>query len=438
MELCYGFGYVLYKAMKLLRLISVTAAAAFATLPSLIQKADAQPLAPINSTTSITIQAPGVRSPTDDTLPATLTPRMPMLNNEQIRQFMRSMDAGAPRSTGVPGAHAPARPGQNGADAIVTSRSPTARNFGTKNIPYSTARVENSTISSLLSTTTQPAAGFPFVATGRLLMGFGTGTGYTSVCTASLIGKGLVVTAAHCVSEYGKGVAGVAKRIRFIPANNGNSTSSGPYGGWSAAKLRVPSAYLNGTDTCQVTGIVCNNDLAVIELAKENNKLPSDFPQIRYYAYGWNGYGNINNQNQVTQLGYPCGIDNCTLMQRNDSVGTYSGTGSGATPLQYGIGSQMTGGSSGGPWIINFGTPGILTGAGTGTAALRNVVQATTSWGYTDPAAQVQGASAFAQNPQFPNASYSSGGRNYGAGNIGAVLRDLCGTDGAQARGACF
>lgn len=352
--------------------------------------------------------------------------------------MMRSLEPSAPRSTGVPGVHTPAESGQGGTNVIVAPNSQTPRNFGTTGIPYTTARVENGTISNVLSTSTQPAGGFPFVATGRLLMGFGTGTGYTSVCSASLIGKGLVVTAAHCVSTYGKGTASVAQRIRFIPANNGNTTSSGPYGGWSAARLRIPTTYLNGNDTCQVTGIVCNNDLSVIELAKENNKYPIDVPQIRYYAYGWNGYGNINNQNLITQLGYPCGIDSCTLMQRNDSLGSYSGTGTGTSPLQYTIGSQTTGGSSGGPWLVNFGIQGNVTGAGTGSAPIKNVVQATTSWGYNDANAQVQGASAFAQNPQFPNASYSLGGRNYGAGNIGALIRDLCGTDGAQARGACF
>lgn len=414
------------------------AIAALTALPSLLQAANAQPAVPINSTTPITIQAPSTRSPADDALPARLKPRMPVLNSEQIRQLLRSVESGTPGSTGVPGVHTPAADPSQGSDSIVVPNSAAPRNFGTLNRPYTTARVDNGTVSSVLSTTTQPTGGFPFVATGRLLMGFGTGTGYSSVCSASLIGKGLVVTAAHCVSEYGKGAANVATRIRFIPANSGNTTSSGPYGGWSAARLRIPTVYLNGSDTCQVSGIVCNNDLAVIELAKENNKYPTAFPQIRYYAYGWNGYGNVNNQSQITQLGYPCGIDNCTMMQRNDSLSSYSGTGSGSTPLQYTIGSQMTGGSSGGPWVVNFGTAGNLTGAGAGAAGIRNVVQATTSWGYTDANSQVQGASAFAQNPQFPNASYSSGGTNFGAGNIGALTRDLCGTDGAQARGACF
>lgn len=140
--------------------------------------------------------------------------------------------------------------------------------------------------------------------------------------------------------------------------------SRGPDGGWRAARLRIPTTYLNGTDTYQVKGI--------------------DIPQVRYYGYGWNGHGNINNQNLLTQLGYPCGINNCTLMQRDDSVGSCSGNGSGTTPLQYMIGSQMTGVSSGGPWIVNFGTQSTLTGAGAGAAVTRNIVQGTTSWGYTD------------------------------------------------------
>jgi len=58
----------------------------------------------------------------------------------------------------------------------------------------------------------------------------------------------------------------------------------------------------------------------------------------------------------------------------------------------------MCGGSSGGPWLENFGIRPTLTGTGNGTAPLSNVVVGVTSWGYTNNAVKQQGASPFTSN----------------------------------------
>jgi hypothetical protein len=56
----------------------------------------------------------------------------------------------------------------------------------------------------------------------------------------------------------------------------------------------------------------------------------------------------------VTILGYPCNFDSCNIMQRNDSSDQRAGTiAAGNNAFEYG--SDMTGGSSGGPWVQNFG-----------------------------------------------------------------------------------
>jgi hypothetical protein len=62
--------------------------------------------------------------------------------------------------------------------------------FGTSNLPYSTARADGAT-----GTTNKT---YPFRAAGKL---FFSDNGGSFICSASLIGKGLVVTAAHCVSS---------------------------------------------------------------------------------------------------------------------------------------------------------------------------------------------------------------------------------------------
>ena len=78
-------------------------------------------------------------------------------------------------------------------------------------------------------------------------------------------------------------------------------------------------------------------------------------------------------------------------MARNDSYGYSNVTYSNNTV----IGSNMDGGSSGGPWIINFGKAQVLTGETQGSAPNLNTVVGVTSWGYADKSYKEQGASPF-------------------------------------------
>ena len=55
----------------------------------------------------------------------------------------------------------------------------------------------------------------------------------------------------------------------------------------------------------------------------------------------------------------------------------------------------MNGGSSGGPWVANFGLPAALTGETNGSFPQSNVVIGVTSWGYTSNAPKEQGAAPF-------------------------------------------
>jgi hypothetical protein len=64
-------------------------------------------------------------------------------------------------------------------------------------------------------------------------------------------------------------------------------------------------------------------------------------------------------------------------------------------------GSDMAGGSSGGPWVSNFGPP--ASGQPGGLDAARNQVIGVTSFGFVDPTQQVQGSSILDQ--RFNNAS---------------------------------
>ena len=86
------------------------------------------------------------------------------------------------------------------------------------------------------------------------------------------------------------------------------------------------------------------HDFGVIEAAdQDTNRLGT--------IVGWLGWetGQLAN-NHFTTLGYPCNLDSCGLMQRNDAQ-TFA-FGGNNTWIQ---GTSMRGGASGGPWIQDFG-----------------------------------------------------------------------------------
>jgi hypothetical protein len=160
---------------------------------------------------------------------------------------------------------------------------------------------------------------------------------------------------------------------------------------WSAKSVYLLTSYLDGSDPCSTPGISCQDDVALLLL---NPDAAGDYPgsATGWYAYGYDGYGfSGSGLSQITQIGYPACLDNGTLMERNDSYGYVSATQANNTL----IGSLMCGGSSGGPWLVNFGVTPVLSGTTPGTAAIANVVVGVSSWGYNDTQPKEMGASPF-------------------------------------------
>lgn len=223
---------------------------------------------------------------------------------------------------------------------------------------------------------------YPYRAAGKLFFNIGSSS---YLCSASLIKPGVVVTAAHCVANYGQ--KQFYSGWTFVPAYNNGSA---PYGAWTAASATVPTAYYNGTDNCAQYGVICPDDVAVITLNPQSGRYAGNY--AGWYGYGWNGYGyNASSQALISQLGYPVALDGGLLMERNDSQGFVSSSLANNTI----IGSLMTGGSSGGPWLVNLGTPPSLSGISFGSEATHDVVVGVTSWGYTDTSVKQQGAAPF-------------------------------------------
>jgi V8-like Glu-specific endopeptidase len=257
--------------------------------------------------------------------------------------------------------------------------------FGTANLPYTTSRVDlsSNTVSKL----------YPYQAAGKLFFKKPDGT---YMCSASLIKKGLVVTAAHCVANFGNNQ--FYSNWEFNPAYYDGLA---PYGKWTVKSVRVMTSYINGTDPCASAspGVVCKNDIAVMSLNPQSGRYAGD--STGWYGYGWNGYGftgssfSVGTIALINQLGYPSSHDGGNRMQRTDAEGYTSD----ATTVNNTIwGSRQTGGSSGGPELVNLGQAAVLSGGvNYGSEAQYNTVVGVTSWVTTASgyAVKKMGASPF-------------------------------------------
>ncbi len=258
--------------------------------------------------------------------------------------------------------------------------------YGSFNHPFTTSRVE--------AKKGRTSKEYPFSASGKLYFNIGTST---FVCSASLIKPGIIVTAAHCVAGYGTST--FYRNWVYVPALTDRFTPNAPYGIYGVTGAAVMTSWINGTDGCNV---VCPNDVAVLVAAPLNGKYPG--ARTGFLAYGWNNFGFTSfaglNATEITQLGYPVGLSKGLNMMRTDSLGYTITDAEWFNNIQ--IGSRMTGGSSGGPWIINFGIDPIATPDVPGLGAKKNVVVAVTSWGYVSPNPKVQGASPFTSGNIVP------------------------------------
>lgn len=268
-------------------------------------------------------------------------------------------------------------PGNPSVGAPAAKTALNKEQFGTANLPYSTARADLDPS----ATNTQ----WPYRAAGKLFFLDGSDT---YICSASLIDRGIVVTAAHCVSEYGKNR--MFSGWKFIPGYRDGAT---PFGVWEVSKAYVLDGYPAGTAPCDF-GVVCRDDVAILAL-KAKTDSATNKPFFAGDRTGWYSYASgpapftKSGVTHVTQLGYPACLDNGGLMERNDAQGTISASSRDNTVF----GSLMCGGSSGGPWIVNFGVEPTLTDTIQGSFARANVVIGVTSWGATDKRVKQQGAS---------------------------------------------
>ena len=102
--------------------------------------------------------------------------------------------------------------------------------YGTGGVPFTTSRVD--TVANNVSKT------YPFRAAGKPYFQNGA-TWY--VCPASLIKRGVIVTAAHCVAEFGK--KRFYRNFQIVPSKY---NALAPFGTWYAEAAYVKTSYFDG------------------------------------------------------------------------------------------------------------------------------------------------------------------------------------------------
>ena len=197
-------------------------------------------------------------------------------------------------------------------------------------------------------------------------------TNINYVCSGSMIKKGVVLTSGHCIHN------GSSRFYTDFVFRPGLRNLVYPYGTWSNwVQGRTTTAWVTGGG-----GVPNTADWATIVFGPNASNL-----LIGNYT-GWLGYqSNICSGRHQTTLGYPVNLDSGLQMHRSESQANSFGSLNNCT-----WGTDMTGGSSGGPVALNFQK------TYTNSSLLpsennSNRVVATVSWGYTNAAVKVQGGS---------------------------------------------
>ncbi|CAN5183248.1 hypothetical protein BH20ACT13_BH20ACT13_23990 [soil metagenome] len=193
------------------------------------------------------------------------------------------------------------------------------------------------------------------------------------VCSASSMGPDEVWTAGHCASnnagitQPGVPANGFSYNILVCPSYD-NAPLPG-VGCWGATDIVALAAYKSGGGG--------NVDMAAIDTTDTGDTVGS---QIGVHT-GWLGFlvNAPRNQHWVA-MGYPAAspFAGGKLILSAGSYG-YDDNWPADAVLSVTMGNNMTGGSSGGPWIVNYGLPGQVGGP---AAAVQNMINGHNDWKY--------------------------------------------------------
>ena len=205
-------------------------------------------------------------------------------------------------------------------------------------------------------TAVPPAYPFPESAVGQLY--YVDAQNNTHACTAAVLTKRIVVTAAHCIAHASTTASGryFYSGFGFYPSRNG---ANAPLGLWGFNSLNVPATWYNSD------GSFPNKEDWGFLVAVDTGGGKKIADLTGHLGYQTNSL----HANHVTMLAYPYNFDGDSLMQRSDAANFAS-----AANNTWIFGSNFYVGADGGPWIQNFGV------APTGGVTPSNMVVAVGSY----------------------------------------------------------
>jgi V8-like Glu-specific endopeptidase len=221
---------------------------------------------------------------------------------------------------------------------------------------------------------------FPYSAAGKLFF-HDPRTGGNFVCSASVLRLRVIVMAGHCVAHPSTSAASryFYNNFLFVPAYNNGAA---PFKSWGWSRVFTTNTWYLSSGSipnAQDVGMINPPDQKFGTVTKKIGQVT-----------GFLGYlTNSLAKNNVTMLGYPTNLDNGQSMEINNAQ-TFAFGGNNT----YIYGSAMRGGSSGGPWIQDFGIRPTGTPPNTPPVVLgNNFLVAVTSYGPIATTPAYQGAS---------------------------------------------
>jgi V8-like Glu-specific endopeptidase len=204
--------------------------------------------------------------------------------------------------------------------------------FGSQGLRFTSSRLVTDAVANLGGERT-----VPYSITGQLTFTIPPGTTQPPgnyVCSATVQALGVITTAGHCVSD---GNRHFYTNWVFTPATRGGSA---PFGKWSWRQVVTTNTWFTGGG-----GVPNAQDVAVIALNPNSSGVK--IGNLTGFA-GFN-IPDLYVGQHVSLIGYPCNLDNCAKDHRTDAQ-VFGGSNN--TDL---AGSDMSGGASGGGWLINYG-----------------------------------------------------------------------------------
>jgi hypothetical protein len=174
-------------------------------------------------------------------------------------------------------------------------------------------------------------------------------SGGNFVCSGTIVNsttKRMVNTAGHCVAD-GEASHRFHHNFLVVPAYSSSTNGSAPYGKYTARTVTTRTEWLNFGNFKQDLGYIITNDMNGVRIVNRLGGQGSTFNAARNQQWRAYGYPQAAPFNGFSQFVCPSG------RLADDNPSTRSG------PLTIRISCNMTGGASGGGWLINLSSAGL-------------------------------------------------------------------------------